>query len=106
VSERGPRAPRPRAITKAILAERLSASTGLPRVEAADLVETLLEVMKETLEAGENIKLSGFGSFVVRAKAARRGRNPTTSAAITLPRRRVLKFRPSLGLRQALRERA
>lgn len=88
-----------RTLTKADLVERVREETGLPRTEASELVELVLETMKATMEAGETIKISGFGSFVVRAKAARRGRNPKTAESIVLPKRRVLTFKPSHVLR-------
>ena len=94
--------PRGRTITKSDLTERLRASTGLSWAESGDLIDVTLEIMKETLEAGENLKVSGFGSFLVRQKAARRGRNPQTAERILIARRRVLTFKPSLGLRAAL----
>ncbi len=93
---------RVRTLTKSKLVEGLQASTGLPRADATELMEQLLELVKETLAAGENLKVSGFGNFVVRTKAARRGRNPQTGGGITLPRRRVLTFKPSRKLRDAL----
>jgi len=58
--------------------------------------------MKSTLEGGENLKISGFGSFVVRKKQDRRGRNPQTGEAITLSARRVVTFRPSIILKGAI----
>ena len=77
-------------------------TSGLPRADASALLESLLETMKDTLADGENLKVSGFGSFMVRTKAARRGRNPQTGGTITLPRRRVLTFKPSRKLRELL----
>ncbi len=96
--------PRPAALTKAGLVDELREATGLPRQDAAGYVEGLLESMKEALEAGEGIKISGFGNFLVRAKRARRGRNPSSGESITLPGRRVLTFKPSRVLRDALQE--
>lgn len=89
-------------VTKAQMVERVREATGLGWVESGDLLEAVLESMKETLEVGENIKISGFGSFIVRSKSPRRGRNPQTSAAIVIPKRKVLTFKPSQVLRQAL----
>lgn len=89
-------------VTKAQMVERVRQVTGLGWTESGDMLEAVLESMKETLEAGENIKISGFGSFVVRAKSPRRGRNPQTSQAIVIPKRKVLTFKPSQVLRQAL----
>jgi integration host factor subunit alpha len=93
-----------RTLTKADLIERVRLETGLPRTEAAELLESVLETVKATLEEGENVKVSGFGSFVVRQKSARQGRNPKTAEAITLPRRRVLTFKPSNVLRSAINQ--
>jgi integration host factor subunit alpha len=93
---------RSRTVTKAEMVERVRQVTGLGWTESGDLLESVLDSMKETLEAGENIKISGFGSFLVRSKAPRRGRNPQTTAAIVIPKRRVLTFKPSQVLRQSL----
>ncbi|MDP2316782.1 MAG: integration host factor subunit alpha [Pseudomonadota bacterium] len=93
---------RARTVTKAEVVERVRQVTGLGWTESGDLLEAVLDSMKETLEAGENIKISGFGSFMVRSKSPRRGRNPQTTAAIVIPKRRVLTFKPSQVLRQSL----
>lgn len=93
---------RVRTLTKADVVERVRDLTGLGWTESGSLVEGVLDVMKETLESGENLKISGFGSFLVRTKQPRRGRNPQTSVAIVIPRRRVLTFKPSQVLRQSL----
>lgn len=89
-------------LTKAHIVERVREATGLPWSESSDLVEAVLETMKDTLEAGTNLKISGFGSFVVRQKSARRGRNPQTAERIVISRRRVLTFKPSVVLRDDL----
>lgn len=94
--------PRSRTVTKAQVVERVRHVTGLGWNESGEILEAVLDAMKETLEAGENIKISGFGSFVVRSKAPRRGRNPQTTATIVIPKRRVLTFKPSQVLRQSL----
>ena len=65
-------------------------------------VETVFDTIKETLEKGEKIKISGFGNFVVRDKNARAGRNPQTGEEITISARRVLTFKPSQVLKNAL----
>jgi integration host factor subunit alpha len=75
---------------------------GFSKKEAADIVETVFETVKKTLEKGEKIKISGFGNFVVRDKRARAGRNPQTGKEITISARRVLTFKPSLVLNKAL----
>lgn len=89
-------------LTKSGVVERVREATGLSWSESSDLVEAVLEEMKVALESGTNVKISGFGTFVVRQKAARRGRNPHTSEAIVISRRTVLTFKPSAMLRQAL----
>ena len=89
-------------VTKADIVERVRDVTGLSWAESGTLVEALLETVKLTLEGGENVKISGFGTFQVRAKAARKGRNPQTAANIVIPRRRVLTFKPSHVLRDSL----
>lgn len=96
------RRPSGETLTKAHIVERVRDATGLPWSESSDLVEAVLETMKDTLEAGTNLKISGFGSFVVRQKSARRGRNPQTSERIVISRRTVLTFKPSVVLRDDL----
>lgn len=93
-----------RTMTKADLVERVYDNVGFSKKEAADVVEAVFDTMKEALEQGEKIKLSGFGNFVIREKAARRGRNPQTNESITISPRRVLTFKPSQVLRAALNE--
>ena len=75
---------------------------GFSKKEAAEIVETVFETIKETLEQGDKIKVSGFGNWVVRDKNARVGRNPQTGAEITISARRVLTFKPSNVLKDAL----
>lgn len=89
-------------MTKADLAERIHTNTGLSRKDSAAMMESVFELIKVSLEAGEDIKISGFGSFTVSQKTARRGRNPQTGEAITIAARRVLAFKPSTMLRQAV----
>ena len=68
----------------------------------ADIVETVFDTIKVTLERGEKIKISGFGNFVVRDKNSRTGRNPQTGQEITITARRVLTFKPSQVLKNSL----
>lgn len=77
---------------------------GFSRKEAGDLVDLIFELMKETLGRGETIKISGFGNFVLRDKRERQGRNPQTGEPITISARRVLTFKPSHLLKQALND--
>ncbi|GAM11761.1 integration host factor subunit alpha [Geobacter sp. OR-1] len=89
-------------MTKADIAERISNTTRFTMKESAELLETALEIMKETLEAGEILKISGFGNFEVKQKANRRGRNPQSGEAMTITARRVLSFKSSQLLRASI----
>lgn len=91
-------------MTKADIAETISAKTGFSKKESAELLEAVLDILKDTLETGEKIKISGFGNFVVKQKADRRGRNPQTGEALTIEARRVLTFKPSHILRDAINQ--
>ena len=82
-------------VTRAHLAETIYTQVGLSRNESAVLLETVLERMSATLEGGESVKISGFGTFSVRQKGRRIGRNPKTSQEVPILPRRVLVFRPS-----------
>ena len=89
-------------MTKMDIVEKVYAITGIPKKESAELVESVLEIMKRTLESGESLKISGFGSFVVKSKADRKGRNPQTGEDITITARRILGFKPSPVLQKAI----
>lgn len=89
-------------MTKADIVERVHQKIGITRREASELTETVFNIIKNTLETGENMKLSGFGHFIVKQKADRRGRNPQTGEAITIEARRVLTFKPSPKLKVAV----
>ena len=89
-------------ITRADLAEAIYTQVGLSRNESATLLENVLERMAATLEAGESVKISAFGSFVVRQKGKRVGRNPKTGVEVPILPRRVLSFRPSQVLKARL----
>ncbi len=91
-------------LTKAKLAELLHERVGVTKKEAGDLVDEVFGIMRNKLTEGEKVKISGFGNFVVRDKAARRGRNPQTNEEIIIARRRVLTFRPSAVLRSTLND--
>jgi integration host factor subunit alpha len=77
---------------------------GFSKKEAADLVDQVFDSMKETLGRGEKIKISGFGNFVLRDKRQRQGRNPQTGEPIVITARRVLNFKASQLLKQALND--
>ncbi|HDH05396.1 MAG TPA: integration host factor subunit alpha [Nitrospirae bacterium] len=83
-------------MTKADLADRLYEKVGLPKKEATAIIETLFGSMKGILAEGESIKITGFGTFLVRKKNSRKGRNPKTGAELEIEQRKVVSFKPSL----------
>ncbi|GMV67621.1 MAG: hypothetical protein AMXMBFR76_00600 [Pseudomonadota bacterium] len=87
------------ALTKAVMAERLFGDLGLNKREAKDLVDLFFETIRQALEQGEQVKLSGFGNFELRDKGERPGRNPKTGEEIPISARRVVTFRPGQNLR-------
>ncbi len=90
-------------MTKADIVERVYESlSGFSKKESADIVEAVFDTIKETLETGEKIKISGFGNFVVRQKEERTGRNPQTGQEIQIQPRKVLTFKPSQVLKNAI----
>ena len=82
-------------VTRAQLSEAVYQEVGLSRNESAELVESILSEMSKTLARGEMVKISSFGSFSVRSKGQRIGRNPKTGEEVPILPRRVLVFRPS-----------
>ena len=82
-------------MTKADLVELICERAGASKREAEEVVATIFEIVRECLCRGERVKISGFGSFSVAHKHARRGRNPQTGATITIHPRSVLSFKPS-----------
>jgi integration host factor subunit alpha len=92
----------PDTLTRADLAEVLHSKIGLPRSQCSTLVEQVLKHMCEALSKGENVKLSGFGTFVLRDKAERIGRNPKSGVEVPIAPRRVLTFRASQTLRDRI----
>jgi integration host factor subunit alpha len=89
-------------MTKADLVEKIHTTVGFTKKESAEMLETVFRIMKNTLEAGEKLKISGFGNFEIKQKKDRRGRNPQTGETITIAARRVLTFKPSTLLRKAI----
>ncbi len=89
-------------MTKADLVENVYLKTGFSKKESADIVEMVFDIMKNTLEAGEKIKIAGFGNFVVKDKSTRRGRNPQTGEEIEISSRRILTFKPSQVLKASI----
>jgi integration host factor subunit alpha len=86
-------------LTRADLAESLHRNIGLSRAESSDLVESVLSHLTDSLAKGDNVKISGFGSFLLRNKGARVGRNPKTGVEVPIAPRRVLTFRASQTVR-------
>ena len=89
-------------LTRADLAETLHQEIGLSRAACADLVEAILRHMCEALSKGENVKISGFGTFVLRDKNQRIGRNPKTGVEVPIAPRRVMTFRASQSMRDRI----
>ena len=86
-------------MTKNDIAERIHSNTGLTMKDSADMLESVLSIMKNTLESGEKLKVSGFGIFEVKQKKDRKGRNPQTGESVIIEARRILTFKPSGVLR-------
>ena len=82
-------------LTRMDLSEAVFRDVGLSRNESADLVESVLDHISDALVAGENVKISSFGTFSIRDKSQRIGRNPKTGEEVPIKPRRVLTFRPS-----------
>jgi integration host factor subunit alpha len=89
-------------ITRADLSEVVYQKVGLSRTESAALVELVLSELADSLARGENVKLSSFGSFIVRQKGERVGRNPKTGEEVPIEPRRVMVFKPSNILKQRI----
>lgn len=89
-------------ITRAHLSEAVYQEVGLSRNESAELVETVLAQIADCLSQGDTVKLSSFGSFSVRQKGGRMGRNPKTGEEVPIKPRRVLVFRPSHVLKEQI----
>ena len=89
-------------LTRADLAESINRKMGLSRAESLDMVEAILSKMTDALENGENVKVSGFGTFVLRDKRERVGRNPKTGVEVPITPRRVMTFRASQLLKNRI----
>ena len=89
-------------LTRADLAETINRKMGLSRSESLDLVEEILAKMCDALARGENVKISGFGSFILRDKKERIGRNPKTGVEVPITPRRVMTFRASQLLKERI----
>ena len=91
-------------MTKADVVKIICEKMGLGLKESTEIVDQVFEILKETLESGEKIKISGFGNFVVRQKRPRKGRNPQTGGEIVISGRKVVTFKPNNVLRKALNQ--
>lgn len=89
-------------MTKAEIIQNVYNKLGFSKRDSARIVESVFDIMKDTLARGEKIKISGFGNFVVSTKRARKGRNPQTGESIEISKRRVLTFKASQVLRNDL----
>ena len=91
-------------MTKTEIVDKVNEKLGFSKKDCADVIETLFEIIKDTLENGPEtkIKISGFGNFVVRKKKARIGRNPHTGQSIEISARKVLTFKASQILKEAV----
>jgi len=89
-------------MTKLEIVNMLYEKLGFSKKECATIVDTFFDIIKNTLATGENVKISGFGNFVVKQKRARRGRNPQTGAEIEIAPRRVLSFKLSQVLKEEI----
>jgi len=87
-------------MTKADIVERIYKEAGFSKKEAADLVDLVFKIIKDTLAKGEKVKISGFGNFSIRDKSTRVGRNPQTGSSMEISARRVLTFKPSQVLKE------
>lgn len=89
-------------MTKADLVERIFEKIGLSKKEAQEIIEILFDTMKQSLIEGESVKISGFGTFNVRQKMSRKGRNPKTGEELEITPRRVITFKISNNLKSDL----
>jgi integration host factor subunit alpha len=89
-------------LIKAQLVDSIRKQVGLPKTKSAQVVDSLLEIIKKTLENGEDVLISGFGKFYVKDKRKRRGRNPQTGNDLMLDERRVVTFKCSGRLREKI----
>ncbi len=92
------------ALTKIQIVETVHNQLGFPKRKSVDVVERLLEILKRTMEEGEDVLISGFGKFCINEKKARRGRNPATGEDLMLSPRRVVTFKCSGKLREKIND--
>ncbi len=89
-------------MTKVDIVEKIYEKVGFPKSQVVKIVETIFDIIKETLQREDKIVVSGFGDFVIRNKRARRGRNPQTGAVLEITPRRILTFKSSSVLKASL----
>ncbi|MGB6383088.1 MAG: integration host factor subunit alpha [Syntrophobacteria bacterium] len=89
-------------LTKAIIAEAIGKKISYTRIQSLELVDSLFEIMKQTLESGEDVLISGFGKFSVKEKMERKGRNPQNGQPMMIAPRKVLTFKCSGKLRDRI----
>jgi integration host factor subunit alpha len=94
----------PRNVTRAYLVDLTCERTGLPREQARKVVETILQIVEDSLRAGGKVKISSFGTFTVKQKHSRRGRDLKTGVPVTIDSRRVLSFKASQILKDLVAE--
>jgi DNA-binding protein HU-beta len=87
-------------MTKAEIANAVSSKTGMSRKDSIDALETFLLCVKDTLKQGEKVSLVGFGTFYLKRKEARQGRNPRTGARIDIPAKSIATFKPGKNFRE------
>lgn len=88
------------ALTKHDIVEQIQAGLGFPKNQSVEITESLIELIKSSLDSGDDVLVSGFGKFCVKDKAERKGRNPATGEDVILPARRVVTFKCSGKLRE------
>ena len=89
-------------LTKAQIVDAIAEQNGFPKNKSSEIVEILLELIKKSLESGEDVLISGFGKFCVREKKERKGRNPATGEGMMMAPRRVVRFRWSRNLKSKI----
>ena len=89
-------------LTKADIAEKVRSQVGRNKKESAQMVDTLFEIIKQSLQQGKDVMISGFGKFSVRNRGEKVGRNPLTGEPITLPAKKVVTFKSSGKLREKI----
>ena len=89
-------------LTKAQIIDKISAKDGFTKKKSIEILETMVDIIKNTLESGEDVLISGFGKFRIKGKHARRGRNPATGQDMMLGERKVVTFKCSAKLRDMI----